>query len=205
LPPVSLRLGGEGPATAWRGRLQANAGSARLDGSLTMAVEEALTLDLSAHAQDAGQLAPSFGAYVPPAVDVVSRLQWHPGKRLDVQQLSLAAPEATARLSGSLDFDAGRVQGSVDMTVADAARWQALLAPAALRAAHVAGSIAGALDQPNFELEMTTDGLTVPDVAAAHVEGKVTGHATVENGHLVTGLSVAGEGKASGLIVARAP
>src|SRR5262249_43399255 len=180
LPPVSLGLGGDGPATAWRGRLQANAGSARLDGSLTMAVEEALTLDLNAHAQDAGQLAPAIPAYVPPAVDIETRLQWHPGKRLDVHQLSLAAPEATVRLSGAFDFDANQMQASVDMTVADATRWQALLAPTALRAAHVAGSIAGALDQPTFELEIATDGLTVPDVATAHVEGKVTGRATVE-------------------------
>src|SRR5262249_23064603 len=199
LPPVSLRLDGEGPAAAWRGQLRATAGSARLDGHLMLAPGGPLALDLSAHAQDAGRLAPAIAAYVPPAVDIATRLRWHPGTRLDVQQLSIAAPEATVGLTGALDFNGNRVQASVDMTVADAARWGPLLAPAALRAAHVAGSVVGPLDQPAFELQMTADDLTAPDFAIARTEGRVAGRATLQQGHLVTGLSITGEGKASDL------
>jgi translocation and assembly module TamB len=199
LPRVSLRLGGDGPATAWRGRLQLAAGSTRVDGDLTLAVGEALAVEFSAHAQDAGRLVPAIAAYVPPAVDLAARLRWHPEERLDVQELSIAAPEATVALTGAFDFAGNRVQASVDMAIADAARWRPLLAPASLRAAHLAGTIAGPLDQPAFALLTTVEELTTPDLSIVHAEGRVDGRATLQDEHLVTDLSIVGQGEASGL------
>ena len=202
LPPVSLRLGGEGPATAWHGRLQAAAGPTRLDGNLTLAVDEALALEFSAHAQDAGRLTPSLATYVPPTVDLATRLRWQPGERLDIQRLSIAAPDATVALTGGFDFGGNHVQASVDVTVADATRWRPLLMPASLRTAHLTGSISGSLDQPTFDLQTTIDDLRMPEVTIAHSEGKVGGRALLQDKHVLTGLSIAGEGKASGVSVA---
>ena len=43
LPPVSLQLAGNGPASDWRGRLRAVAGPTRLDGTLALAIDDALS------------------------------------------------------------------------------------------------------------------------------------------------------------------
>ena len=204
LPPVSLRLAGNGPAANWRGRLQAVAGPTNVDGNLDLAVDDALALDLTAHAQEAGRLAPTVGASVPPSLDVAARLQWRPGQRLDIARLAIVAPEATAKLAGGLDFDSGRVQASFDISVADAARWRPLLAPASIRSAHLAGSVSGPLDRPAFELQTTVEELTAPDFAAAHAEATVTGQATLRDRHVVTALSIAADGEGHGMTVAAA-
>jgi len=205
LPPVSLRLAGSGPTTDWRGKLQAEAGSTRLDGALALAADSALALDLNAHAQEAGRLAPQVGRFVPPMFDIATRLRWQPGRRLEVAQLAVSAPEATATLSGALDFDSERVQASFDIAIADAARWQALLAPSSVRAGHLAGSVSGALDQPVFELQVTVDDPTAPGIAAARAEAKLSGRATLQDGHVVSAVSVIADGNWRGMTIAAAP
>ncbi len=205
LPPVSLRLGGNGPASDWRGQLRAVAGSTRLDGALSLAIDDALALDLIAHAQEAGRLAPDIAAFVPPSFDIAARLRWQPGQRLDVARLAIAAPEATAELTGGLDFDGERVQASFDIAIADAARWRPLLAPASIRAAHLAGSVSGPLGQPAFELQATADDLTAPDFAVARAEAKLTGRATLRDRHVLSAVSVAADGEWSGMTVTGAP
>jgi translocation and assembly module TamB len=205
LPPVSLRLAGNGLATDWRGRLQAVAGPTRLAGDLGLAIDDALAVDLTAHAQEAGRLVPDIAAFVPPSFDIAARLRWQPGRRLDVARLAIAAPEATAKVTGGLDLDGERVQASFDVAIADATRWSPLLAPASIRAARLAGSVSGPLDQPEFELQVAADDLTAPDFAAAHAEAKVAGRATLRDGHVVSAVSLAADGSWSGMTVADAP
>src|SRR5262245_2273151 len=120
LPPVSLQLAGDGPATAWRGRLEAAAGPTQVDADVTLAVGETLALAVEGRAQDVGRLAPGSPGYVPPSFDVAASVRWQPGRHLDIERLSLSAPEASAKLSGGLDFGSGRVQASLDVAVADA-------------------------------------------------------------------------------------
>jgi len=204
LPPVSLQLAGSGAASDWRGRLRAVAGPARLDGTLALAIGDTLSVDLNAHAEEAGRLAPGIAAFVPPSFEIVGRLRWQPGRRLDVARLALAAPEATAELSGGLDLDAASVQASFDIAVADGARWRPLLAPTSLNAAHLAGSVSGSLDQPHFALQTSIDHLVAPQISAARVDAKVAGSATLRDRQVVTFLSIAAEGTSSGIAVADA-
>ena len=204
LPPVSLQLAGSGAASDWRGRLRAVAGPARLDGTLALAIGDTLSVDLNAHAEEAGRLAPGIAAFVPPSFEIVGRLRWQPGRRLDVARLALAAPEARAELSGGLDLDAASVQASFDIAVADGARWRPLLAPTSLNAAHLAGSVSGSLDQPHFALQTSIDHLVAPQISAARVDAKVAGSATLRDRQVVTFLSIAAEGTSSGIAVADA-
>jgi translocation and assembly module TamB len=205
LPPVSLRLAGNGPTTDWRGKLQAQAGSTRLDGALALAVDNALSLDVDAHAQEAGRLAPQVGAFVPSLFDIAARLRWRPGQRLEIAHLAVRAPEATAALSGVLDFDSGRVQASFDVAIADAARWRPLLAPSSIRAAHLAGSVNGPLDRPAFELRAAVDDPAAPGIAAARAEAKLRGRATLQDGHVVSTVSIVADGNWRGMTIAAAP
>jgi translocation and assembly module TamB len=202
LPPVSLRLAGSGAASDWRGRLRAVAGSTRLDGAVALAIDDALSLDLGAHADEAGRLTPGMAAFVPQSFDIAVRLRWQPGQRLDVARLAIAAPEATVGLSGDLDLDTGRVQASFDAAIADAARWQPLLAPASLRTARLAGSVSGPLDRPSFALQTSIDELAVPQIGSGRLEAKVAGSATLRDRQVVTALSIAAEGTAGGIAIA---
>ena len=204
LPPVSLRLAGNGPTSDWRGRLQAVAGPTRLDGTLALAIDDALSLDLGAHADEAGRLAPGITAFVPPSFEIAGRLRWQPGQRLDVARLALSAPEATVALSGGVDLDGGSVQASVDVAIADASRWRTLLAPASFRTAHLAGSLSGPLDQPRFALQTSINDLVAPQISAARLEAKAAGNATLRDRQVVTALSIAAEGTSSGIAIADA-
>jgi len=201
LPPVSLRLAGDGPAADWRGTLEAAAGPARIDATVALTLAQMLALGIDGRMQDAGSLMPRLTAFVPPSVDVAADLRWQPGRRLDIDRLSLAVRDATAELSGGLDFADDRIEASLDLAVVDAARWQALAAPAAFRSGRLRGTIAGTLDEPAFELQTTIDGLAAPDIAAERIVTNVLGRATLRDGHVVTAMSVTAEGRATGTVV----
>jgi translocation and assembly module TamB len=199
LPAVSLTLEGDGPAAGWRGKLAATAGDAALAADLSLALEKTLALDLTGTARSPGFLAPAIAPYLPPALDLAARLRWQPGTELAIDRLALAAPEARAELAGTVDLAHDRLHGNAEVSIADATRWQPLLAPATLRTAHLVGSLSGALDKPRFELTAAVEGLTAPEVAAEHAEAKLGGEVALADRQVATGLSVAGQGTVRGL------
>lgn len=205
LPPVSLRLTGDGPATNWRGRLDAAAGPSRIDADVALAVDDSVELHLDGRMQDAGVLALRSTPYVPPSIDVAADLRWHPGRRLDVERLSLAAPDASAEMSGGLDVSNGRLQVSLDLAIADATRWRPLLAPTSIRSGRLAGTIGGTLDEPAFELQTTIDGLDAPKMTAERTEAKLRGRATLRDRSIVTAVSIDAEGRSTGMVVSIDP
>jgi translocation and assembly module TamB len=199
LPAVALSLDGAGPAADWRGKLAASAGDAALSADLALALEPTLALDLTGTARSLGFLAPDVAPYLPPALDLAARLKWQPGTELAVDRLAVSAPEAQVELTGAVDLAHDRLQGNAEVTVADATRWQPLLAPATLRSAHLAGSVSGSLDRPRFELTTAVEGLTAPEVAADHAEAKLAGEVTLADRSRATNLAVTGEGTLRGL------
>lgn len=166
LPAIDLSLRGSGPATAWTGRLDAEAGDASLGLDVELALDEAVRLALAGPIDPGGLAGPEPRELLPRPLTLDAAIAWAPGGALSVDRLALSAAGLELSLAGAIDSRAETVSAEAELAVTDPALLTRLADPARAEALHATATVSGRLEAPQLELDAGIDRPAAPGVQA---------------------------------------
>lgn len=199
LPAVALDLTGEGPATAWQGRLHAAAGDGAAEAEVRLVLADGLSLSVQGDARPQGFFDGTTAHLVPEQVHLAGTLHWAPGGIVRVEGLSVVMPEATMTMQATIDPIADRVDGKADVLVQGLSRWHAMIAPVQLGTVRALASFGGTVRRPSARVGLTIEGGAIAGARARHVSSTLNLAADLDDGGIVTAVKGSGSGTVEGL------
>lgn len=176
--PIAFTLHGEGPVTAWKGKMSASVGHwGDLVAEIGVSVPDNLH-DLRLTVDGRMQFASCF---LPPKLAPLLGSRNHftltarltQTKSLIMDHLMLETGAATFHLSGSLDLKAQQLLGDFALQCDDLLSLEALVGPELKGALCVEGRFSGALYEPEVALTMKLTGLETAKLRAGLIEGDI--------------------------------
>lgn len=187
LPALRLTLDGEGPVTAWEGRLSAEAeGLVQVDADLGLAVGRVSRLRLEGVVAPGAGVPPDLAALAKPEIAVAVEVRRGPDGVIGLQSLTIGADGWQASAEGSID-PAGPVALAARAQVDPSVPLEPLVGvPVGLTT--VAAEVTGTVDAPRVALDLDARE-TVAQELAAHVEAVLGDTITLEASGSVQGVS----------------
>lgn len=190
LPPVSLKLTGEGPLDDWRGHIDGRLGDkAQLAADLAITGAEP-TFTLDGTADVAGLLDADTARLLggPVALDLRLRRDGPTGVR--AESVRLTTRTLDARLRGRFDGDTGAVKAGASIALTDPEPLNALIAPSSVDGVSLRLAVDGRLPAPKLHVDASVEHAALPDAALSGAT--LTADYTPRQGPLVGELRASG-------------
>lgn len=169
-PPVRLSVSGDGPLSAWQGRLDGAIGEnvGVVAGVATEDTDGGLRIDVSGRAQVAALLPEPARGLAADGIDFAAALRRPEPQVLAVDRAEVTAAGAELSAVGALDLDAERFDDlTLTLTLAEVEALAPLLAPVSLRGAEARITLSGPWAAPSAEVSADAVDVRVEDLSAA--------------------------------------
>ncbi|MGP1394556.1 MAG: translocation/assembly module TamB domain-containing protein [Inquilinaceae bacterium] len=177
LPPVSVRLDGDGALADWQGRLTVMAGEA---GDLTLdARVESAEGDYRVTATGNGRLGrftddPSLMRLLAGTVGLEAAILMRDDRSLSIDRVGLETPAGSVTLSGTVAPEAGSLALDYRVEAGDDDRFSGLVSGVGWESAMIAGRIEGPLDGPAVTAAVDVRSPVYQDMSAASLTADLT-------------------------------
>ncbi len=192
-PPVDVTLKGQGPLTAWQGRLDASAGGdGRMTADIALAGDSPRAVRLDASADIAALLPPEFAPLVASGLDLRVRADVD-GARVGVTELALTSAAGSVSGAGSYEGTEAALDGRLDVVLGPADVYAALVPGLAYDAARLGLTVEGTLERPHARLAADAEAVALNDLRLGRLDldARVASAVTVEDGGNAMDLSAA--------------
>ena len=171
LPPVSLHLKGDGPATGWRGRLTAEAGPSAAAADITVSVKDKdVALGMRGTVRPGPLLPDAARPITGDEIAFDTSAIVAPSGPIRVTQLGIDSEKLALSGSGQYDPSGGAMAGEVKLRAKSAV---ALEGGAALAGGTVDAKLTGTLGQPVLAADLSLDGVAAPGLKLRQLTGKL--------------------------------
>jgi translocation and assembly module TamB len=195
--PLLLSLTGEGPLSAWHGRLEASAGQqARLAGDISIVAGRETTVTFSGAAAVAPLLSPEMAALAGDSMPVMARATVKESGAIALDALSVELAAGTLTGDAALAGPDGGIAAHLRVSLPRLASASGFLGAPVQGSAELTATISGTADRPQLEIEASGDGLRVAASGAEHVEGRVR---VGSSGGASAPIEIAAQGRFRGL------
>ena len=170
-PPLSLSLTGEGPVAAWRGHLEAVAGSlARFDADIAVAAQRDATVDLSGVAAIDRLLTPELASLVGARMPIALRAIVKKAGGIAIERLSIEAATAAVTGDALLGTPDRAISAHLRVSLPRLAALPALGGGTMQGVADIVATLSGTEDRPRLDIDATGSDFALAAFGAEHAE-----------------------------------
>ena len=178
LPPVSIRLNGDGPLAAWRGRLMAQAGDlALIEMDINVDRDRAYTVQAHGRADVTRSVDEPLRGLLSPAVSFTLELGFSDAESIALRQGRLTSDALRLDLEGQFERGQLELEAALMPTPQGIGVLNDLWAPATADHVGMSGRLSGPVLQPEVRLEIALTKVSLSDVSARAFRGSFLLHA----------------------------
>lgn len=204
--PLTVRFDGDGPLADWHGRIEADAGAARVGANVVLSNTSGYRMTLNGDAAPSALLPEALRGIVGDSVRFRVSARQAPNGDIAIGDLQVALAAVTLQGSAALGGGSnGPVKANLQIDVPDLAPLSPMLGRAVGGSAHIKLIGSGTTQEPVVHANVDGTALRIGENGANAVTAQLDAKAAGSISDPATRLSFTGQGSASGLTAAGAP